>query len=221
MSEALVELWDVSRHFRKGAGIIRAVDRVCLQVSPGEFLAIQGPSGSGKSTLLHLIGALDWPTEGDVIFNGVNLSRLSDRSLSKLRSQQIGIVFQSFNLIPDMNVLENVALPLKYAGAKNDREKRALEVIEAVGLLDRANHRPNELSGGEEQRVAFARALVNQPDILLADEPTGNLDSQNRAMILDIFHSVHARGQTIIVVTHDPTVADAAQRKLWMLDGKI
>jgi putative ABC transport system ATP-binding protein len=222
MDEPLIELCQVSKHFRKGPETIRAVDQVSLQVRRGDFIAIQGPSGSGKSTLLHLMGALDWPTTGQILLGGRDISRLGDRALSALRRERLGFVFQSFNLIPDLDTLHNVALPLKYAGVdRKERERRALAVLEAVGMTHRLAHRPGELSGGEEQRVAIARALVNRPAVILADEPTGNLDSHNREALLHLFADLHGRGQTIIVVTHNAEVAQAAMRQWQMRDGRL
>jgi putative ABC transport system ATP-binding protein len=217
----LFQIRAVSKHYRKGPEIIRAVDFVSLDIPRGEFLAIQGPSGSGKSTLLHLIGGLDLPTSGEIIFDGNDITRLNDRALSILRGNHFGFVFQSFNLIPELDILQNVTLPLKYARKRNRRGNHVLEIIEALGLTDRLHHRPSELSGGEEQRVAFARALVNNPDVILADEPTGNLDTQNRDVLLDLFKNLHTDGQTIVIVTHDPVVAQAARRQLMMKDGRI
>lgn len=218
---ALYQIRSVSKHYRKGPEIIRAVDCVSLDISRGEFLAIQGPSGSGKSTLLHLIGALDLPTSGEIIFDGNNITRLNDKALSILRGSQIGFIFQSFNLIPELDILQNVTLPLKYARRRDREEIQVLEIIKALGLTDRLHHRPGELSGGEEQRVAIARALINNPDVILADEPTGNLDTQNRDVLLELFKNLHADGQTIVIVTHDPVVAQAARRQLRMKDGRI
>jgi putative ABC transport system ATP-binding protein len=217
----LFQIRAVSKHYRKGPEIIRAVDFVSLDIPRGEFLAIQGPSGSGKSTLLHLIVGLDLPTSGEIIFDGNDITRLNDRALSILRGNHFGFVFQSFNLIPELDILQNVTLPLKYARKRNRRGNHVLEIIEALGLTDRLHHRPSELSGGEEQRVAFARALVNNPDVILADEPTGNLDTQNRDVLLDLFKNLHTDGQTIVIVTHDPVVAQAARRQLMMKDGRI
>ncbi len=222
MKEAFIELNQVSRYYQKGSDTIRAVEDVSLQIQSGDFIAIQGPSGSGKSTLMHLVGALDWPTHGQILFAGQDLSKMNDRSLSLLRLKRIGFIFQSYNLIPDLEVLGNVALPLKYAGVKKqEREEQARHALETVGMAHRLNHLPGELSGGEEQRVTIARALVNRPDVILADEPTGNLDIANRDNMLTLFADLHAAGQTIVVVTHDPIVAQAASRQWKMQDGKL
>jgi putative ABC transport system ATP-binding protein len=221
-NETMIELTQVSRHFVKGPETIHAVDNVSFGIHRGDFIAIQGPSGSGKSTLLHLIGALDWPTQGKVSFDGHEISDLSDRVLSRLRRERFGFVFQAFNLISDLSVLQNVALPLKYGGMKRiEREERARKVLEAVDMSHRLSHYPSELSGGEEQRVAIARALVNHPDVILADEPTGNLDTANRDGLLDLFADLHANGQTIIVVTHDMKVTQKVVSRYWMQNGKL
>jgi putative ABC transport system ATP-binding protein len=218
----LFELNQVSKYFSKGVDVIRAVHQVSLQVQMGDFIAIQGPSGSGKSTLLNLMGTLDLPTYGQLLVTGKDVNRLRDWELTRIRQKIIGFVFQSFNLIPDLNILENIEMPLKYAGmGKCEREKRARESLESFGMAHRLNHLPTELSSGEEQRVAIARALVNNPDVILADEPTGNLDTQNRDVLLELFKDLHAKGQTIVVVTHDPMVAQAARRQLRMKDGHI
>jgi putative ABC transport system ATP-binding protein len=218
----LFELNQVSKYFSKGVDVIRAVHQVSLQVQMGDFIAIQGPSGSGKSTLLNIMGTLDLPTYGQLLVTGKDVNRLRDWELTRIRQKIIGFVFQSFNLIPDLNILENIEMPLKYAGmGKCEREKRARESLESFGMAHRLNHLPTELSSGEEQRVAIARALVNNPDVILADEPTGNLDTQNRDVLLELFKDLHAKGQTIVVVTHDPMVAQAARRQLRMKDGHI
>jgi putative ABC transport system ATP-binding protein len=218
----LFELNQVSKYFSKGVDVIRSVHQVSLQVQMGDFIAIQGPSGSGKSTLLNLMGTLDLPTYGQLLVTGKDVNRLRDWELTRIRQKIIGFVFQSFNLIPDLNILENIEMPLKYAGmGKCEREKRARESLESFGMAHRLNHLPTELSSGEEQRVAIARALVNNPDVILADEPTGNLDTQNRDVLLELFKDLHAKGQTIVVVTHDPMVAQAARRQLRMKDGHI
>ncbi len=218
----LLVLNNLSKLFHKGGEVIRAVDEVSLTVTHQEFIAIQGVSGSGKSTLLQLMGGLDWPTNGQVIFDGLDISRLNDRALSALRRQRIGFIFQSFNLIEDLPVLQNVALPLKYAGVKqNGRHQRARAALDMVGMGHRLNHRPSELSGGEEQRVAIARDLVNQPEIILADEPTGNLDTANRDHLLHIFTQLNAAGHTLVIATHDPSVAQIAGRHLHMVNGML
>jgi len=222
MKETLIETRQVSKYFRKGAETIRAVEGISIRIQRGDFIAIQGSSGSGKSTLLHLLGALDWPTQGQVLFDGQDISKMNDRFLSRLRRERIGFIFQAFNLIPDLNVLQNVALPLQYARVeKQAREERARRAIEIVGMTHRLTHFPSELSGGEEQRVTIARALVNQPQVILADEPTGNLDAANRDHLLELFANLHAAGQTFVVVTHDPIVAQAASQQWKMQDGRL
>jgi putative ABC transport system ATP-binding protein len=222
MSEPMMKLTDVSKYFAKGSETIRAVDGVSFSVQRGDFVTIQGASGSGKSTLLHLLGGLDWPTRGQVTFNGQEISRMGDQALSQLRLRHIGFIFQSFNLIADLDVLQNVALPLKYAGvSKPEREQRARSMLAMVGMEHRLGHYPGELSGGEEQRVAVARALVNQPDLVLADEPTGNLDTSNRDSLLELFASLHKQGQTFVIVTHDRAVAEKAAQQYWMQNGKL
>lgn len=204
---------------REGVWALRGID---LEIARGELVAILGPSGSGKSTLMHILGCLDVPTEGQYWLNGREVSGLSDRELARLRNKEIGFVFQTFHLLPRYTALENVALPLVYAGVpRREREKRARAVLEAVGLGDRLHHRPNELSGGQRQRVAIARALVNQPALLLADEPTGNLDSATSEEIMRLFLQLHAQGHTVVIVTHEPDIAAYAHRQIVLRDGKI
>jgi putative ABC transport system ATP-binding protein len=220
--EFIYELKNVSKIYWNGELEIRAVDEMSFQIKNGEFISIQGPSGSGKSTLLNLLGAIDVPTSGELWFVGKNFKSLRDNELSRIRLKNIGFVFQSYNLIPDLNVLENVEMPLKYAGVdKVERKRVAKKVLESVGLMDRLNHVPAQLSGGEEQRVAIARALINEPSVILADEPTGNLDAQNRDLVLDLLRELNSKGQTIIIVTHDPEVAKITQRKLVIRKGKL
>ena len=206
--------------YRRGAAEVRALDGVDLDVRRGEWLAVTGPSGSGKSTLLHLLGLLDRPTSGRVLLDGRDATGLSDAETSRLRGRSIGFVFQDFHLLPEETALRNVMLPLLYAGAR-DPVGRAREALAAMGLADRADHRPAELSGGEQQRVAIARALVKEPLLVLADEPTGNLDTATGARILDVFGELHARGITLVVVTHEPSVAARATRRIGMMDGRI
>lgn len=201
---------------------VRALDGIDLVIESGEFVAIMGPSGSGKSTLMHIIGCLDSPTGGEYYLDGDLVSNLPKRALAGIRNRKIGFVFQSFNLLPHFNILKNVELPLMYGGmAASKRKRRAEEVLDSVGLSDRLKHKPNELSGGQRQRVAIARAIVNNPSILLADEPTGNLDSQAGGDILEIFSDLHAAGNTVIMVTHDPNVAARADRIIQIRDGLI
>lgn len=218
----VIRLLDVSRHYEMGGETIRALDRVGLDVYSGEYIALMGPSGSGKSTMMNIIGCLDSPTAGEYFFHGSAVHRMSDRDLADVRNQQIGFVFQTFNLLPRSTALQNVELPLIYAGLRRgDRIRRAEEALRDVGLADRARHRPNELSGGQRQRVAIARALVTDPSIILADEPTGNLDSKTGEEIMQLFELLHRRGNTILLVTHEEEVALHAHRVVRMRDGQI
>ncbi len=201
---------------------VRALNGIDLQIQKSEFVAIMGPSGSGKSTLMHIIGCLDRATEGTYYLDDVLVSKMPKSSLAAIRNRKIGFVFQSFNLLPHLNILKNVELPLMYGGLSHrKRLARAKEVLQSVGLGDRLKHKPGELSGGERQRVAIARAIVNDPSILLADEPTGNLDSQSGGDILEIFQDLHSQGNTVIMVTHDQAIASRAQRIIKIIDGKI
>lgn len=219
---ALIELRGVTKLYRVGEEEIRALDGVDLTIEQGEFCAIVGPSGSGKSTLMHLLGCLDTPTSGRVVIDGTDVSRASDGMLAEMRNRKIGFVFQAFNLLAKMNVLENVELPMIYAGvSKKERRKNALEAIERVGLSNRAKNTPLQLSGGQMQRVAIARALVNNPKIVFADEPTGNLDSSTGKNILALFRELSDQGRTIVLVTHDNEIAANAPRRIVMRDGKI
>ncbi|RMG68913.1 MAG: ABC transporter ATP-binding protein [Calditrichaeota bacterium] len=218
----LVEVKNLKRTYMMGSTPVHALRGVTFQIEKGEFVAIMGPSGSGKSTLMHLLGCLDRPTAGQYFFEGVEVNKLDDLELSRFRNQKVGFVFQSFNLINQLTVLENVELPMVYAGIpKAERIERATRVIEAVGLGRRINHTPNELSGGESQRVAVARALVMNPGIILADEPTGNLDTKTGVEIMKLFKQLHENGATVILVTHDISVANWAQRVIQMKDGVI
>jgi putative ABC transport system ATP-binding protein len=205
-----------------GTERILALRGVTLDIGRNEYVAIMGPSGSGKSTMMNLLGCLDTPTGGEYWLNGEEVSRLSDDALARVRNREIGFVFQTFNLLPRATALHNVELPLVYAGvAGRERRQRALEALERVGLADRVQHRPNELSGGQRQRVAIARALVNRPSILLADEPTGNLDSVTSEEIMTVFAGLHRAGQTVIMVTHEPDIAAHAERTVVLRDGRV
>ncbi len=215
----MIRLVDVNKDYALGDGV-RALRNINLEIAPGEYVGIIGPSGSGKSTLLYILGLLDTPTQGAVLFDGQDTAGLPDPALSLLRSRRIGFVFQAYHLVPHLTVLENVALPLSYQGvAPRARLARARERIAEVGLDPRAGHRPAELSGGERQRAAIARALVAEPGLILADEPTGNLDSQTGADILALFERLHAAGKTVVMITHDPTIARRFPRLLRMTDG--
>jgi putative ABC transport system ATP-binding protein len=219
---AALEARNVRKTYRSGNRSFDAVAGVSLAVAPGEYAALMGPSGSGKTTLLQLLGALDAPTSGDILYGGRSVLGLTDAALARLRGESVGFVFQSFNLVPRLSALENVVLPLRFArDGRGSRRTRALHLLDRVGLSERATHAPSELSGGERQRVAIARALVHDPRILLADEPTGNLDTRTGAEILGLFDDLHREGRTILVVTHDPNVAKRAGRVFHMLDGRL
>jgi putative ABC transport system ATP-binding protein len=219
---SLIRLQNISRRYQMGGETVHALRDVSLEIQRGEYVAIMGPSGSGKSTMMNLIGCLDTATSGRYELNGINVSDMDDNQLAEVRNREIGFVFQTFNLLPRSNALHNVELPLIYAGVPADeRRKIALEAISQVGLADRMHHKPNELSGGQRQRVAVARALVNKPSILLADEPTGNLDSKTGAEIMALFGELSQKGNTIIVITHEEDVARQARRIIRLRDGLI
>ena len=222
MSDLVIQLRDLRREYEMGSELIRALQGVSLEIRRNEYVAIMGPSGSGKSTLMNLLGCLDTPTGGEYWLNGQEVSRLSDDALARVRNREIGFVFQTFNLLPRATALQNVELPMVYAGASSrDRRERAAEALRRVGLGDRMDHRPNELSGGQRQRVAIARALVNRPSILLADEPTGNLDSATSEEIMRVFAQLQAQGQTVILVTHEAEIAAHAERVITLRDGRV
>jgi putative ABC transport system ATP-binding protein len=219
---ALIDLKDIYKIYQMGSTQINALDGLDCTIDKGEYVALMGPSGSGKSTLMNVIGCLDSPSSGTYLLNGTNVSTMTDDDLATVRNVEIGFVFQSFNLLPRTSALENVALPLVYAGvAKKERLERAQIVLEKVGLGDRGDHKPNELSGGQRQRVAIARALINNPSIVLADEPTGNLDSKSSLEIMALFEEIHAEGNTVVMVTHEEDIAKYAKRTIRMIDGKM
>jgi putative ABC transport system ATP-binding protein len=219
---AIIRIRDLAREYRMGSELILALRGVTLEIHRNEYVAIMGPSGSGKSTMMNVLGCLDTPTAGEYWLNGEEVSRLSDDALARVRNREIGFVFQTFNLLPRATALHNVELPLVYAGVRaRERRDRAAAALERVGLAQRMEHRPNELSGGQRQRVAIARALVNQPSILLADEPTGNLDSVTSEEIMEVFAGLHAAGQTVIMVTHEPDIAARAARRIVLRDGQV
>ena len=218
----VIELHSITRDFPLGQEIIKVLKGIDLEIERGEYVAFMGPSGSGKSTLMNLLGCLDTPTSGSYILNGKDVSKMSDDDLAEIRNKEIGFVFQTFNLLPRTTALENVALPMVYAGAtKAERKVRAEEVLTNVGLADRMDHKPNQLSGGQRQRVAVGRALVNKPSIILADEPTGNLDSKTSVEIMHLFDEIHAAGNTVILVTHEEDIAEHAHRVIRLRDGVI
>lgn len=222
MEKEVIRLVDIVKNFKVGSVVVEALRSVTLTIRKNEFVAIMGPSGSGKSTMMNILGCLDTPTSGQYFLNGTDVSTMDDNSLAEIRNRQIGFVFQTFNLLPRSTALENVMLPLIYAGIpKAKRIERAKKVIEEVRLTDRMTHRPNELSGGQRQRVAIARALVNNPAIILADEPTGNLDSKTSIEILGLMEEIHKMGNTVIIVTHEEDIAKHAHRIIRLMDGRI
>lgn len=222
MANPLINIKKLTRDFQLGNETINVLKGIDLQINKGEYVALMGPSGSGKSTLMNLLGCLDTPTSGTYILNGNDVSKMHDDDLAEIRNKEIGFVFQTFNLLPRTTALDNVALPMIYAGySKSERNKRATEVLTQVNLADRMDHQPNQLSGGQRQRVAIARAMVNKPSIILADEPTGNLDSKTSIEIMNLFNDIHKNGNTVIVVTHEEDIAKYAHRVIRLKDGII
>ncbi|MBC8464648.1 MAG: ABC transporter ATP-binding protein [Bacteroidetes bacterium] len=220
--QPVIEVQNIARHFRVGSELIKALRTIDLNINKNEFVALMGQSGSGKSTLMNILGCLDTPTDGEYTLNKHKVSELKDNDLAEIRNKEIGFVFQTFNLLPRSTALENVTLPLVYAGIpKEQREKMALSALDKVGLSDRVNHKPNELSGGQRQRVAVARALVNNPSIILADEPTGNLDSATSIEIMALFQEIHKNGNTVIIVTHEEDIAQYTHRIIRLKDGVV
>ena len=222
MDNKVIEIQDIVKNYQVGSVIVRALRSLSVSINRNEYVAIMGPSGSGKSTLMNLIGCLDTPTSGTYKLNGTDVSKMEDDMLAEIRNKEIGFVFQTFNLLPRYTALENVTLPLIYAGVqKVEREAQAIETLTQVGLDDRMHHKPNELSGGQRQRVAIARALINKPSIILADEPTGNLDSKTSIDIMNLLDQIHHKGNTVIVVTHEEDIAKHAARIIRLFDGEI
>lgn len=222
MAEPIINIQDIKRNFTLGSEVVHVLKGVNLTINKGEYVALMGPSGSGKSTLMNLLGCLDTPTSGHYILNNKDVSTMKDDELADIRNKEIGFVFQTFNLLPRTTALDNVALPMIYAGKNSSERKiRATEVLTQVGLSDRMDHEPNQLSGGQRQRVAVARALVNHPSIILADEPTGNLDTKTSIEIMGLFNEIHAKGNTVILVTHEEDIAAYAHRIIRLRDGVI
>ena len=218
----IITVDNVNKTYKNGSLELQVLKNISFKVDKGEFLAIMGSSGSGKSTMMNILGCLDNQYEGKYILDGIDISKSTENELSEIRNKKIGFIFQSFNLLPRLTALENVELPLVYSSIpKEERHKRANELLEMVGLKDRIHHRPNELSGGQRQRVAIARALVNNPSIILADEPTGNLDSKSEAEIIEILQKLNKMGKTIVIVTHEPSIGEIAERKIVFKDGEI
>jgi putative ABC transport system ATP-binding protein len=222
MAQPIIEIKGITRDFPLGNEIVYVLKGIDLHIEKGEYVALMGPSGSGKSTLMNILGCLDTPTAGSYVLNGKDVSKMEDDELAEIRNKEIGFVFQTFNLLPRTTALDNVALPMVYAGySKHERNHRSTEVLTQVGLADRMDHQPNQLSGGQRQRVAVARALVNKPSIILADEPTGNLDSKTSVEIMNLFDEIHANGNTVILVTHEEDIAKHAHRIIRLKDGLI
>jgi putative ABC transport system ATP-binding protein len=222
MSEEIIKLKLITKHYKVGTHIVKALQNISVKIYKNEYVALMGPSGSGKSTLMNILGCLDTPTSGQYILNSKDVSKLNDNELAEIRNKEIGFVFQTFNLLPRSTALDNVTLPMVYAGmGKQKRMERAMEVLEQVQLSDRVTHKPNELSGGQRQRVAIARALVNKPSIILADEPTGNLDSKTSIEIMGLLEEIHDLGNTIILVTHEEDIARHAHRIIRLKDGFV
>lgn len=220
--QAIIQLTNIAKNYKIGTEVIHALRSVSLEIYKNEYVALMGPSGSGKSTLMNVLGCLDSPSSGNYVLNGTSVAQMADNNLAEVRNKEIGFVFQSFNLLPRSTALDNIILPLVYAGiGKADRLLRGKEVLEQVGLGDRLTHKPNELSGGQRQRVAIARALVNHPAIILADEPTGNLDSKTSIEIMGLFEEIHKKGNTIILVTHEEDIAKYAHRIVRLKDGIV
>lgn len=220
--QSIIQVETLAREYQVGTQLVQALKSVTLDIYKNDYVALMGPSGSGKSTLMNILGCLDTPTRGKYVLNGTDVSRLDDDALAEIRNKEIGFVFQTFNLLPRYTALDNVALPLIYAGlSKKDREERAKEVLDQVGLSDRMDHKPNELSGGQRQRVAVARALVNKPSIILADEPTGNLDTKTSYEIMALFDEINSLGNTVVLVTHEEDIAQRARRIVRMRDGEV
>lgn len=220
--QGIIHLEGIRKNYFLGKQVIEVLKGISLDINKGEYVALMGPSGSGKSTLMNILGCLDTPTGGSYVLNGKDVSRMADNALADVRNHEIGFVFQQFNLLPRLTAAENVALPLVYAGVpKKQRMQKALEVLDKVNLADRSHHKPNELSGGQNQRVAIARALVNDPSLILADEPTGNLDTKTSYEIMDIFGRIHSGGNTVILVTHEEDIAKHARRMIRLRDGVI
>lgn len=218
----IIEIKDIVKHYQIGTVVVKALRSITLDIEDNEYLAIMGPSGSGKSTLMNIIGCLDTPTRGEYWLNGTDVSKLEDNRLAEIRNKEIGFIFQTFNLLPRYTALENVTLPLVYAGIpKAERVKIAIDMLDQVGLADRMTHKPNELSGGQRQRVAIARAMVNKPSIILADEPTGNLDSKTSVDIMNLLRKIHNLGNTVILVTHEEDIAQNARRIIRLIDGEV